>query len=221
MSGRALQQAHHFDGLVGGCREPPLSGAGAEGAAHAIGASRLELLRRERTRRAGCNGYDYLGSRGSSVAVESFDPDLGVLRAGVHDPQLTHLVDVLARVEDGHIMPIGGLRDQIVHAGEESVFGADVGQYLEHEGRTQREALEVDEERLELALEAAERGLAGSGRAMDFTARAKLVAGIYQLIGKDKGQANAARMRRLIAMVAGDDDVDASPHRTGEGNKNE
>ena len=84
-----------------------------------------------------------------------------------------------------------------------------------------RQALDVDEERLALALEAAERGLATSGRTMDSAAKAKLVAEVYQLIGNEKVQANAARMRRLIAMVAGNEAGDASPRRTGEGKKNE
>ena len=67
-----------------------------------------------------------------------------------------------------------------------------------------REAVEVDEQRLELALEAAERGLSmSSGREMDFPDKARLIAAVYQLIGKERGPADAARVRRVIGMVAG------------------
>ena len=66
-----------------------------------------------------------------------------------------------------------------------------------------REAVEVDEQRLELALEAAERGLSMNGREMDFPDKARLIAAVYQLIGKERGPADAARVRRVIGMVAG------------------
>ena len=67
-----------------------------------------------------------------------------------------------------------------------------------------REAVEVDEQRLELALEAAERGLSmSSGREMDFPDKARLIAAVYQLIGKERGPADAARVRRVIGMVVG------------------
>ena len=64
------------------------------------------------------------------------------------------------------------------------------------------EGLEVDEQRLSLALEATECGLSASGRRMEFADKAQLVAAVYQLIGKERGAADAARLRRLIGMVA-------------------
>ena len=66
-----------------------------------------------------------------------------------------------------------------------------------------REALEVDERRLELALETADQGLATGGLRMNYSEKARLVAAIYQLIGKERSPANVARVNRLIGMVAG------------------
>ena len=66
-----------------------------------------------------------------------------------------------------------------------------------------REAIEVDERRLALALEAAERGLSMSRRTMDAKEKAELAAAVYVLIGNERGPANAARVGRLISMVAG------------------
>ena len=66
-----------------------------------------------------------------------------------------------------------------------------------------REGLEVDEQRLALALEATERGLSMSRRTMDAKEKAELAAAVYVLIGNERGPANAARVGRLISMVAG------------------
>ena len=66
-----------------------------------------------------------------------------------------------------------------------------------------REAIEVDERRLALALEATERGLSMSRRTMDAKEKAELAAAVYVLIGNERGPANAARVGRLISMVAG------------------
>ena len=65
-----------------------------------------------------------------------------------------------------------------------------------------REALEVEEQRLALALEATERGLSMGARRLAVAEKAQLVAAVYQLIGKERGPADAARVRRLIEMVA-------------------
>ena len=75
------------------------------------------------------------------------------------------------------------------------------------------EELEVDEHRLSLALEATERGLSASGRRMEFADKAHLVAAVYQLIGKERGAADAERLRSLIGIVAGAGREDDGPER--------
>ena len=67
-----------------------------------------------------------------------------------------------------------------------------------------RSTFTVDEERLALALETAERGLSKGERAMDVAQKAQLVAAVYELIDAERGPASAARVRRLIDVMAGD-----------------
>ena len=66
-----------------------------------------------------------------------------------------------------------------------------------------REEVPVDERRLGLAVEAAERGLEGSGQALGYGQKARLLVEVYQLIGRDGGAGNAARLRRLIGTAGG------------------
>ena len=61
-----------------------------------------------------------------------------------------------------------------------------------------REPASVDDRRLELALEAAERGLKTSGQTLGATDKARFVASIYDLIGKERSQASVARVLHLI-----------------------
>ncbi len=81
---------------------------------------------------------------------------------------------------------------------------------LEFYAGPRRESPDVDEERLVMALEAAERGLATSPGELDLPEKARLVAAVYQLIGPERGPADAARLRRMIALVAGGSDPGAS-----------
>ena len=67
-----------------------------------------------------------------------------------------------------------------------------------------RSTFTVDEERLALALETAERGLSRREPAMHVAQKAQLVAAVYELIGAERGPANAARLQRLIDVMAGD-----------------
>ena len=62
----------------------------------------------------------------------------------------------------------------------------------------------MDEERLALALETAERGLSKGECSMGIAQEAKLVAAVYELIDAERGPASAARVRRLIDVMAGD-----------------
>ena len=67
-----------------------------------------------------------------------------------------------------------------------------------------RSMFTVDEERLALALETAERGLSKGERAMDIAQKAQLVAAVYEFIDAERGPASAARLRRLIDVMASD-----------------
>ena len=66
----------------------------------------------------------------------------------------------------------------------------------------QRAAGMVDPRRLEHALETADRGLAASGREMDYADRARVVAAIYHLIGDTRAPASAARVIDLIEAIS-------------------
>ena len=67
---------------------------------------------------------------------------------------------------------------------------------------TKRSAGAVDPRRLERALETADRGLATSGREMDYPDRARVVAAIYDLIGHQHEPASAERVIDLIEAIA-------------------
>ena len=73
-----------------------------------------------------------------------------------------------------------------------------------------REEAPVDERRLELAVEAAERGLAAGGGPLSYADKARLLVEVYQLLGKERGAASAERLQRLIA-VAGSQGSGRSP----------
>ena len=86
-----------------------------------------------------------------------------------------------------------------------------------------REPASVDDRRLELALETAERGLRASGQALSTTDKARFVASIYDLIGKERSEASVARVMHLIEITSragrGRDGIDRVMHkaRLGEG----
>lgn len=69
-----------------------------------------------------------------------------------------------------------------------------------------REEVPVDEERLAVALETAERGLPSGGGGLDPVARARLVIAVYALVGRGGRVTSAERVRELIrAARAGDE----------------
>ena len=57
-----------------------------------------------------------------------------------------------------------------------------------------REPGPLDERRMELAVETAERGLSASGQTLSYADKARFVIAVYQFIG-EHGPANAARVR--------------------------
>ena len=59
----------------------------------------------------------------------------------------------------------------------------------------------LDERRLELAVETAERGLAASGQTLSHADKARFFVAVYQLIGDEHAPANVARVRRILRMV--------------------
>ena len=65
-----------------------------------------------------------------------------------------------------------------------------------------REPASVDDRRLELALETAERGLKRSGQDLSATDHARFVASIYDLIGQERSQASVARVLHLIEITS-------------------
>ena len=66
-----------------------------------------------------------------------------------------------------------------------------------------RDTLPLDERRLELAIETAERGLAASGQTLGFADKARFFVAVYGLIGQDHAPANALRLSRLLRMISG------------------
>ena len=64
-----------------------------------------------------------------------------------------------------------------------------------------RAAEDLDEQRLRLALEAAEEGLAEAGRTMDSGQKARLVAAIYDLVGEDLDTETGARVIQLVRAI--------------------
>ena len=80
-----------------------------------------------------------------------------------------------------------------------------------------REPASVDDRRLELALETAERGLKTSGQTLSATDKARFVASIYDLIGKERSQASVARVLHLIEITSragrGRDGIDRVMHK--------
>ena len=80
-----------------------------------------------------------------------------------------------------------------------------------------REPASVDDRRLELALETAERGLKTSGQKLSHADTARFVASIYDLIGKERSQASVARVMHLIEITSragrGRDGIDRVMHK--------
>ena len=82
---------------------------------------------------------------------------------------------------------------------------------LEFHVGTRRRSSSVDIGRLELALEAAGRGLALTGRVMDYRDKARFVSAIHDLIGEDANAAkNAELVLHLIEAMSNGRDSDAS-----------
>ena len=64
-----------------------------------------------------------------------------------------------------------------------------------------REGLLLDEDRLALAVETAERGLAASDEELSHAEKARFLIAVYQLIGATQAPANAARVREIIDVI--------------------
>ena len=80
-----------------------------------------------------------------------------------------------------------------------------------------REPATVDDRRLELALETAERGLKTSGQTLTNADKARFVTSIYDLIGKERSQTSVARVLHLIEISSrsgrGRDGIDRVMHK--------
>ena len=80
----------------------------------------------------------------------------------------------------------------------------------------------LDERRLELAVETAERGLAASGQTLSPADKARFLVPVYELIGDEHAPANAARVRRILRTVTTGssgpepDSPDAADEEAGE-----
>ena len=135
IAGGAFQQVHHRNGPAGFDQQPPLAGAIAKPTPE-TGAAGFEFLRRKHTGLAGCQSQiDSPFGRRIAAVVHAGYRHLGGAVVGVDEAQLAHLVAVAAGVEDRHQVQGAGLGPstghQVVHAGQESVRGADVGQRLD------------------------------------------------------------------------------------------
>ena len=128
--GGARKQAHDLERLLRAHHEPPLALARAERAGEPR-PSGLELERAHRVRRP-CRYLEPHRVRGRGAGVvDGLNAHLRGLRSGVDEPQPAHLVDVAPGVEDGHPVHTPAHRSPVVHAREEAVTGADVGEHLE------------------------------------------------------------------------------------------
>ena len=83
----------------------------------------------------------------------------------------------------------------------------------------EREPASVDDRRLELALETAERGLKTSGQTLSNADKARYIASIYDLIGKERSAASVARVLHLIEITSragrGRVGIDRVMHKAG------
>ena len=94
----------------------------------------FERSRAQRARRPRRERKRHPAARRGARVVGALDAHFGFLVAPVHHPQPAHLVGVPPRVEDDHPVPLRTLRRHVVHAGQEPVAGADVGQHIELQG---------------------------------------------------------------------------------------
>ena len=80
-----------------------------------------------------------------------------------------------------------------------------------------REPASVDDRRLELALETAERALQRNGQNLSAPDHARFVASIYDLIGQERSQASVARILHVIEITSragrGRDGIDRVMHK--------
>ena len=133
VAGGAFQQIHHLNGSIGGDAQPPLAGAVAKPPAQA-GAARFKFLSREGAGFPGRQSQIDIpgGGRPCAAVVHACNRNLGAAAVGVDEAQLAHLVAVAAGVENRRQVQNFGLGSfaghQIVHAGQEPVRGADIGQ---------------------------------------------------------------------------------------------
>ena len=125
MAGWAFEQAHRANGWIRLHLQLPFPGAGAE-RSDKLRVAGLHLLRGDRARAPRRNVERHLGARLSGVVRAAHHHGL-FHTPGVHHAQQALLISIAAGVEKSHPLQGGGRRDDIVHAGEEPVAGADVG----------------------------------------------------------------------------------------------
>ena len=78
---------------------------------------------------------------------------------------------------------------------------------LEFYAGRRREEVPVDEDRLAVALETAEKGLEGGGGALEPAVKARLVIEVYALLGPGGRSSSAERIRELIRVARGGGEV--------------
>ena len=129
MAGRGGERVQHRDGLVGAHNKLPLPLARPQPTAHPRAG--FKLLRTERARRPTVERQHHRRARRAPLVVDALDAHLGALGTGVDEPQPAHLLVVPSRIEYRYlVLPRPGARNEVVHAGQEPVAGADVGQHL-------------------------------------------------------------------------------------------
>ena len=129
VAGRAFEQTHRRNRLVGTNGQLPLRCAVAQRTAEPF-AARLELLSAER---AGCprgDGNLHIG-RPFAVTVDALDPDDRVGLTGVDQAQPADLVAVAAGVEGRYAASVSDPGCGIVHCRNEAIGRANVDKYLD------------------------------------------------------------------------------------------
>ena len=98
--------------------------------------------------------------------------------------------DLIRNIRRGQVPSVERLRALCEVLGLEFYVGAP------------RDAQTLDERRLELAVETAERALAAGGHKLSHAEKARFLAGVYALIGEEQASVNARRISQLITMVS-------------------
>ena len=141
IAGGAGKQAHHLDGLIGGDAQPPLAGAVAEHAGElhraVFGHAFLEIPSRQRRGLAGRHGEGHRSGAAGAAVVDAGDGHRGVRGTRIDDPQPAHLVGVAGRIEGDHFADAVNEGREVVHAGDETVGRANVGERLDRHVRAQ------------------------------------------------------------------------------------